>query len=262
MPRARQAHPVRVAVLFALAGVGVLAIAWILVQRLGLPDWVFFGAIGLLALGLPIMLVTGQQERRRALARAGATQHTTPVGLQRHFTWRKAVMGGVAAFIALAVTAGGYAGLRAMGVGPFGTLVSSGALGERDRLILADFENATQDSTVARVGHRAAPDRPLAVASRVGAGAARRERSAGADAKGARRTGHADLAAEMAAREGIKAYIAGDVRAVGSGFVVSARVVDAASGQVLVAGRETATGSGELIAAVDRLSQPPPRANR
>ena len=252
---ARKAHPVRVAALFALAGVGVLAIVWTLVQQLGLPDWVFFGAIGLLALGLPIMLVTGQQERRRALARAGATQHTTPVGLQRHFTWRKAVMGGVAAFIALAVTAGGYAGLRAMGVGPFGTLVSSGALGERDRLILADFENATQDSTVAesvtellRIDLSQSQVVSVLEARAVGEVLARMQKERGAKVT-------ADLAAEMATREGIKAYIAGDVRAVGSGFVVSARVVDAASGQVLVAGRETATGSGELIAAVDRLSR-------
>ena len=64
-----------------------------------------------------------------------------------------------------------------------------------------------------------------------------------------------DVAAEIAAREGIKAYITGDVRGLGTGFVVSARLVDAASGQVLVAGRETATGPGELIAAVDQLSR-------
>jgi len=112
---ARKGHPVRVAALFGLAGVGVLAIAWILVLQLGLPDWVFLGAIALLAAGLPIMLITGQQERRRALARASATQHTTPVGLQRHFTWRRAVMGGVAAFIPPAVTGGGYRGPRGQG---------------------------------------------------------------------------------------------------------------------------------------------------
>jgi tetratricopeptide (TPR) repeat protein len=252
---ARKAHPVRVAALFGLAGVGVLAIVWFLVQQLGLPDWVFLGAIALLAIGLPIMLVTGQQERRRALARASAMQHTTPVGLQRHFTWRKAVMGGVAAFIALAVTAGGYAGLRAMGVGPFGTLVASGALGSRDRLILADFENATPDSTVAesvtellRIDLSQSQVVSVLEPRAVNEVLARMRKERGAKIT-------ADLAAEIATREGIKAYIAGDVRGVGTGFVVSARLVDVANGQVLVAGRETATNSGELIAAVDRLSR-------
>ena len=53
-----RAHPVRVAALFALASVGVLAIVYAAVQLMGLPDWVFYGAIGLLAVGLPIMLLT------------------------------------------------------------------------------------------------------------------------------------------------------------------------------------------------------------
>ncbi len=252
---ARKGNPVRVAALFGLAGVGVLAIVWTLVQQLGLPDWVFLGAIALLAVGLPIILVTGRQERRRALARAGAIQHTTPVGLQRHFTWRKAVLGGFAAFATLAVTAGGYAGLRAMGIGPFGTLVARGTLGERDRLILADFENATQDSTVAesvtellRIDLSQSQVVSVLEPRAVGEVLARMRKERGSKIT-------PDLAAEVAAREGLKAYIAGDVRGVGTGFVVSARVVDVTSGQVLVAGRETATGSGDLIAAVDRLSR-------
>ena len=53
-------------ILFGLAAVGVLGITWFLVQGLGLPDWVFAGAIALLAVGLPIVLETSRHERRRA----------------------------------------------------------------------------------------------------------------------------------------------------------------------------------------------------
>ena len=55
----RRANPARVAVLFALASIAVLAVVFVLRQRLGLPDWVLPGAAVLLAIGLPIMLVTG-----------------------------------------------------------------------------------------------------------------------------------------------------------------------------------------------------------
>ena len=36
--------------------------------------------------------------------------------------------------------------MRAFGIGPVGTLVASGRLHERDRIILADFSNQTRDS--------------------------------------------------------------------------------------------------------------------
>src|SRR5438067_13705793 len=52
----RRSHPVRVTTLFALAAVGVLALAQLLVRLLGLPDWAFAGAVGLAAAALPFML--------------------------------------------------------------------------------------------------------------------------------------------------------------------------------------------------------------
>src|SRR6185295_6635104 len=63
----RKSHPARVALLFAAASAGVLAAVYLLVHQLGLPDWVLSGAIVLLLIGLPIILVTGHLERRRAL---------------------------------------------------------------------------------------------------------------------------------------------------------------------------------------------------
>jgi Flp pilus assembly protein TadD len=64
----------------------------------------------------------------------------------------------------------------------------------------------------------------------------------------------ADLAREIAEREGVKAIVAGDVGMLGRGYVVSAQLVSSADGGVLVALRETADDDGEIIAAVDRLS--------
>ncbi len=61
----RRGHPLRVAGLFGLASLVVIGAVWLLVQRLGLPDWVLYGAVGLLLLGLPVMLLTGLHERKR-----------------------------------------------------------------------------------------------------------------------------------------------------------------------------------------------------
>ena len=44
--------------------------------------------------------------------------------------------------------AAGYMAMRVLGIGPAATLVTTGVLEERDRLIVADFENRTSDSTL------------------------------------------------------------------------------------------------------------------
>src|SRR3989440_4083802 len=133
----RRSHPVRVATLFALAAVGVLALARLLVRELGLPDWAFAGSVALAAAALPFMLWTGAIERRRA--RAGAPHW---------LTWRRALVSAASGFGLLGLVTATHAAMRQFGIGPVGTLVASGVLAQRDRLVLADFENRTTDSTL------------------------------------------------------------------------------------------------------------------
>src|SRR3972149_7714590 len=86
------------------------------------------------------MLLPSHHERRRARARSSGRMTATPSGgLTPHFTWRKALLGGVVAFAALGVAAAGYTAMRLLGIGPVGTLVAKGALGERDPLGVAGF---------------------------------------------------------------------------------------------------------------------------
>jgi len=249
----RRAHPVRVATLFGFAALGVLTLAYLLVHALGLPDWAFAGAVGLAAAGLPIMLWTGVIERRRALA--GSTgRAAVPAGVQRWFTWRRALFGGAAAFGLLGLCTGVYMAMRLLGIGPVGTLVASGVLAQRDRLVLADFENRTPDSTLGpsltealRVDLTQSPVVRLLDAARIGAALGRMGRAAGTPL---------DLAAarDLAQREGAKAVVHGQIDRVGRGYVLSAELVSAADGAVLVALRENANDDGAIIDAVDRLS--------
>jgi tetratricopeptide (TPR) repeat protein/tRNA A-37 threonylcarbamoyl transferase component Bud32 len=250
----RRGHPVRVIVAFAVAAAIVLALVAFLVYRLGLPDWVLAGAVLLLLAGLPIMLFTGRQERRRAIART--TMVHTPVpetGVTRWLTWRKAILGGALAFGGLAVVAGGYTAMRLLGIGPVGTLVASGVLKNRDKLILADFENRAADSTLGpsvteafRVDLQQSQTLRLVDATEVADALRRMERPAGALTPA--------IAREVAERSGIKGVVSGQIDPIGTSYVLSASLLDATDGRVLTAVRETADGPGELLKAIDKLS--------
>src|SRR5213592_1469309 len=249
----RRGHPARVAALYALAAIGALTLDYLLVHFLGLPDWFLLGVVALVAAGLPIMLWTGLMERRRALA-SGTGRAALPAGVDRWFTWRRALWGGAAGFGLLTLVTAVYMALRALGIGPVGTLVASGVLAERDRLVLADFENRTTDSTLGpsltealRVDLAQSPVVRLLDAAAVGQALGRMGRKPGTALDVA-------LARELAQREGAKGVVHGQVDPVGRGYVLSAELVSAADGAQLVALREDAKDDGAIIEAVDRLS--------
>ncbi len=251
----RRGHPGRVATLFVIGAVIVLAAVRFLVLRLGLPDWVFWGAGLLLAVGLPIMVVTGVRERRRAIARITAAQGAVrETGVTRWFTWRTALLGGALAFSGLAAVAAVYTAMRLLGIGPVGTLVASGALERRGRLILADFDNHSADSTLGaslteafRVDLSQSPTIRLVDPGDIGDALRRMRRSGDGSLSLA-------VAREVAERLGDKAVVTGQIDPVGSAYVLSAKLITAADGRVLAAVRETAEGPAELLKAIDRLS--------
>ena len=241
------------ALLFLVASLLVIAVVRVLVVRLGLPEWVLYGAVGLLVVGLPIMLVTGLHERRRAVARTTGLSPAAPSGgLAGWLTWRRAIMGGAAAFAALGVVAAAYTAMRLLGIGPVGTLLASGVLREREPLVLADFENRSADSTLGpslteafRVDLSQSPSIRLLDAAGVADALQRMERSGGANLA-------APLARELAEREGIKGVVTGQIDPVGKGYVLSASLIASADGRVLTAVRETAADDGHLLGASTR----------
>jgi serine/threonine-protein kinase len=90
--------PTRVAAFFGLSAAGVLAVVYAVLRQLGLPPWMFALAVGLMVAGLPIMVLTGREERRRLAGAAGG-------GIKRLLTWRNAIGGGVLAIAFWAVVA-------------------------------------------------------------------------------------------------------------------------------------------------------------
>nr|MBA2439605.1 protein kinase [Thermoleophilaceae bacterium] len=242
-------HPVRALMLFAATAVAVLAGAYVAQDRLGLPDW-FLPAAGVLLLaGLPIVLAT-------ALVQHPAGRKTkVRVGLPRWLSWRKAVAGGVLAFALLGLVATGYMTMRTMGIGPVGSLLAAGTLGDRERILIADFENRTTDSLLGRVTTEAfridfeqSPVVTVVQPSYVRQALTRMRKPQDT-------TFDLTLARELATRDGIKAIVAGEVGSAGASYVLSVRLISATSGDVLASARETARDQNEIVGALDKLSR-------
>lgn len=249
-----------------LAGSWVaLQVVETLIQSAGLPDWVQPLALVLLVIGFPIVLATAfLQEGMRTNAPAaprdsgtsGSVESPAPrVGTGAAnglFTWKRAMLGGAGAFGLLAVGVGGWMAMRALGIGPAGTLVAKGLLDERATIVLADFE--ASDSTLARAATEAfRVDLSQSHFVRLAEPAFLREalrRMQGQD-----RPLTVETAREVAVREGLPAVIGGQVNAAGTGFVLTANVVSAETGEVLVSQRETAGDPSEVIDAIDELSK-------
>ena len=252
----RKGHPLRVALLFGVGALIVLLATNLLVNRLGLPGWVLLAAIALLLLGFPIVLATSFRERQRLLARTTAgSLPAVEHGLGALLTWRKALAGGGLAFAGLVLGAGAFMALRVAGVGPFATLLSAGVIKARDPLVVADFENRTSDSTLAqsvtealRIDLARSTSVRLLETSDVTATLRRMEKDPGTPLT-------ALVAREVAERSGAGAVVTGEISTLGSGYVLSVRLVGTKDGATLLAVRETADGASGLIAAVDRLSK-------
>ena len=124
-----------------------------------------------------------------------------------------------------------------------------------DRILIADFRNHTRDSLLAGAVTEAlradfSQSRRARVLSRTQVqGALQRMRQPPGD-------GLSDaVIREIAEREGVKALVMGDVAALGNGYSVSAELISVRGGEVLVAVREIAADSTQLLAAVDRVSR-------
>jgi DNA-binding SARP family transcriptional activator/Flp pilus assembly protein TadD/TolB-like protein len=154
---------------------------------------------------------------------------------------------------AIGVAAAAYIRLSAPDDGP--SLVKTGSLGKRDRLLVADFANLAGDSLLARAITeafrvdlaqstliRVIPPRAVA------AGLARMELPT-------ETTVDDSLAREIAIRQGAKAFVAGSVAKVASAYKVNVQLLSTARGDVLASISETANDSTELIDAIDRASK-------
>lgn len=250
--RAAPASMLGVSIWFAAAGILALAAVYGAMIFFGLPDWVFPLGVLLLLAGAPITLYATRLDRQKARMDTG--QRQTMSWIASWLTLRRAITGGVLAMAGLGVVSGGYMALRAMGVGPAATLITSGAFSDDDVIVVADFADET---TAGNMGA------PIAEALRVDLNQSDVVKLMDAATVKAVLTRMdikvdttltAAIAQEVAIREGAKAVLVGAVSSLGSSYVISLRLLSAATGDELVALRETAKSDADVVDAVDKLS--------
>ncbi|MBI1808681.1 MAG: protein kinase [Gemmatimonadetes bacterium] len=256
--------------IYAAAFVIVAVLAKAAIVGIGLPDWVFPGSLIVMALGLPVVLWTGYVQRvtRRALAAtptytpggspsmgAQGTMATIALKASPHLSWYRTARGGAYALGAFVAVIGAFMGMRALGIGPAGSLIASGKMTAREKVILAEFKSPASDTTLGPTVTEAfrtdlAQSTSLSVmpSSAVRATLQLMQRPANV------RVDYA-VAREIATREGIKAVIDGAVVSLGGSYVLSARLVSAQSGEELATFRETADAAKDIIPAISRLSK-------
>jgi tetratricopeptide (TPR) repeat protein len=170
-----------------------------------------------------------------------------------HVSWRRAWMGGAAALGAFVLLVAGFMVLRALGIGPAGSLLAAGKLSDRERLIVTEFQSPdTSLSTLVTEAVRTnlGQSRVVSIMQPTAiAGALRRMQlppSSRLDLP---------LAREIAQREGVKAIVDGAIRSIGGGYVVSLRLLSADSANELAAFQQTANGPRELLETIDEITR-------
>jgi len=251
------------------AGTALVALtAWAATVVIGLPDWVLPGSIGVMLAGLPIIGFTAwvQHVAKRAyattptvtpggtVATAPGTLHTIAIKASPHISWRRTWIGGgiaVGAFVVLVV---GFMVMRALGIGPAGTLLAAGKLAANDQIVLTDFGGPASDSSLGLTVTEAlradlGESSVVRILPRLATIEVLRLMQRPVDSRI-----DFELARTIATREGLKAVLDGDVVTLGGGYVLTTRLVSA-SGDQLATFSETAATEHELISAIGRLGK-------
>lgn len=258
----------RALIVYAAAVIIVAIVVRAAMITIGLPDWVMPGALGVMALGLPVILFTGYVQRvtRRALTttpaitpgggqEAHGTMATIALRASPHVSWQRTTRGGVYALAVFATLVVAFMVMRAFGIGPAGSLLAEGRLAQRDPILVADFGTSHTDSSVGHVvaeGVRQNLSQSNSITlfspASVSSALARMQLPATTPLM-------PTLARQLAVREGIKAIVTGDVTGLGSGFVIALRLISADSGDVIASYQTTVDGPSQLVAGVDEVTR-------
>ncbi len=237
---------------------------------IGLPDWVFPGALTVMALGAPVIAFTAYAHRvarRVATATptytpggtpsfaARGTMATLAVRASPHLSWRRAAYGGVAAVALFALAVGLYMLLRALGIGPAGSLFAAGTLQPNERLLVADFAGPSSDTSLGTVVTEAFRT-SLAQSQSINVmqAAAVRDVLRRMQRPTITRV-DLPLAREIGTREGLKAIVDGDIIALGGRYQIAVRLVSTQTGEPLASFATMAGAEAEILPAIDRLTK-------
>jgi tetratricopeptide (TPR) repeat protein/tRNA A-37 threonylcarbamoyl transferase component Bud32 len=258
--------------IFIYAGsfIAVAILAKAAIVGIGLPDWVFPGALVIMALGLPVVLWTGYVQRvtRRAMMQTPTytpggtpslqmkgTMATLALKAAPRVSWYKTARGGMYALGGFVGLIGVFMVMRAFGIGPAATLRSAGKFGDREKLIVSEFKTVGGDTLLGATvtdAFRTA----LAQSNVINVLSSATVREVMRRMRRADTTRVSEsVAREIATREGMKALLAGEITGVGGRYVLSARLVSTINNDELATFREEAADERDIIPAIGRLAK-------
>jgi tetratricopeptide (TPR) repeat protein len=254
--------------IWAAATLLVALTAWAATAVIGLPDWVLPGSAGVMLLGLPIIFLTAYVQRTAyraytatpSFTPGGKTAtHGTMAGLalkaSPHVTWRRTGRGGAVAVGAFAALVLAFMVMRALGIGPAGSLIGKGTFGAKETIVVADFKSPASDSSLGVTAAEAlrtdlAQSTSLRVLTRAAVGEVLRLMQKPPESQVP-----FPLAREVASRQGAKAVLDGEISQIGGTYVIAARLVSALDGAELAQFRRTAVNQNQIVEALGELSK-------
>ncbi|NIN71456.1 MAG: hypothetical protein GTO46_05905 [Gemmatimonadetes bacterium] len=241
----------------------VLEATALFTERYGLPEWLFSVALVLLAIGLLAVMVLAFTPEGAPAPEAGQPDvglavavETAPgpesAGRRRLLTWRNAGVSFVAALAAWGLVAAGWIVLALPG--PFVRAAAADLVDLEGRVIVAEFENETDQAALA-LAVREAVVTDLHQSPRVKVVERERLHESLTRMRLPDTTRVVpDVAVEIARRDGYPAVVAGSVTPLGTGYQLSARIIEASTGEVAVRVREVAADESQVLPAVERLA--------
>jgi len=257
----------RGAVMYVLAFAAAAILAKAAEVAFAVPDWAVPTTIAIMALGIPLYLATAYVQRASRRARASTprtatgtaaptTLSTIAVRASPYLSWQHASRFMASALGSFALLVGVLMALRPLGLGPLKSLMASGQLHDRDKILIGDFTSTGSDTTLGSVIAEAvradlgqSPVISIITPQAVAADLQLMQRAANTRIDSA-------VARVVARREGAKAIVTGDVHSLANGgFVVTMRLVGADSGQSLASLSGSANGAKDLIPTIGGLTR-------
>jgi eukaryotic-like serine/threonine-protein kinase len=186
---------------------------------------------------------------------AQGTMATMALKAAPRMNWRLTARGGAYALGVFIALIAAFMVMRALGIGPAATLLGTGALKAKEPIIMTDFSVTNGDTSLARVvsfavrtGLTQSPVLSIMDQVVVAGALERMERP---------RNAHVDLALAqgIALREGAKAIVDGELTTVGTGYVLTLRLLTTDSTRVLASFQASGDGPKGLIEAADKVAR-------
>jgi eukaryotic-like serine/threonine-protein kinase len=257
----------RGAIMYAVAFAAAAILAKAAEVAFAVPDWALTTTIAIMSLGIPLYLATAYVQRVSRQAAAStprtATETAAPTTLSTialraspYLSWQRVrgfMMSALGSFALLVVV---LMALRPLGLGPLKSLMASGVLHDRDKILIGDFTSTGADTTLGGVVAEAvradlgqSPVVSIITPQAVAADLQLMQRAVNTRIDTA-------VARVVARREGAKAIVTGDVHSLANGgFVVTMRLVGADSGQDLASLSGSASGAKDLIPTIGHLTR-------